>query len=284
MLISIWPKQHFLPAISQSQKSNGNRWICDTLNNEEKATRRKSCVPSLHGCWAEAWKEKNMTNWTGLKGTGLSDCLSFSKGLRCFIYVKSLLAAKCKSFRALLSVPTNFTCWETSFLPPNFCCNLPPPQIWNSDPASALEVVKCPSWIRFVLSNEAVGWISLIVLVKIHMEVWYLIKSLPIWNHWGNKKKTILPEICADAKQEEDYTRIWFLPGLCHWFTSILSASHLLCINVLIDGGKPVLISFHRVVLSLTNHHLCKSLDERNHWSSKLLIYITYCTLKQSSH
>lgn len=113
------------------------------------------------------------------------------------------------------------------------------------------------------------------------MEVWYFIKSLPIWNHWGNKTKTILPEMsrCKARKgQHRD------LPGLCHWFTSMISASHLLCISVLIDGGKPVFISFHRVVLSLTNHHLCKSLDERNHWSSKLLIYITYCTLKQSSY
>lgn len=125
-------------------------------------------LPNLHACWAESREETNAANKTGLKGTGLPDSLSFSKQFRCFRYVKSVLAAKCKSFRAPLCVPTNSSCWD-QFLPPNFCCSLLPPHILNSDPASALKVDKCPSWIRFVVNNEAVGWFSAIVLVKIHI-------------------------------------------------------------------------------------------------------------------
>lgn len=63
------------------------------------------------------------------------------------------------------------------------------PQIWKSNPASALKVFKSPSWIRLAVSNEAVRCLSLIVIFRIHMKVWYLIKSLPIWNHWGNETK-----------------------------------------------------------------------------------------------
>lgn len=66
-------------------------------------------LPNLHVCWAESREEKNVASGTGLKGIDLPVYLSFSRQLRCFRYAKSVLAAKCKYFRAPLCAPTNFS-------------------------------------------------------------------------------------------------------------------------------------------------------------------------------
>lgn len=142
----------------------------------------------------------------GLKGTGIPDRLSTSRWLRCFTYVTSISATMSKSFRDPLCALTGFSCWDTSSLPPHFSCSTLPPRIWKSNPASALKVFKSPSWIRLAVSNEAVRCLSLIVIFRIHIKVWYLIKSLPIWNHWGNETKNPsrnVSRLISDAKQGE---------------------------------------------------------------------------------